>query len=151
MPHHRLYKQAQIHLPKCPGNHSTSLLRPKIQLFRGEKCGRPSHNFKNQKDLSTTTKRTKTRMTPPPANIKLPIVADESIMAPKAHGTSHTPVQANLRWGCKHDLADRYVKFCFPTLHNWCLLILARRNFLEHKWSRCFMVHLFFACHVLHF
>eukprot|EP00546_Thalassionema_frauenfeldii_P006993 CAMPEP_0178922776 /NCGR_PEP_ID=MMETSP0786-20121207/16345_1 /TAXON_ID=186022 /ORGANISM="Thalassionema frauenfeldii, Strain CCMP 1798" /LENGTH=165 /DNA_ID=CAMNT_0020597185 /DNA_START=76 /DNA_END=573 /DNA_ORIENTATION=+ len=42
---------------------------------------------------------------------KLPVMADESIMAPKSHGTSETPVQSNLRWGCKGDLADRICNF----------------------------------------
>jgi hypothetical protein len=57
-----------------------------------------------------------------PTNTKLPILADESIMAPKAHGTSQTPVQANLRWGCDVELADRYVKFRQTLLG--CLLML---------------------------
>ena len=32
--------------------------------------------------------------------------ADDAVMAPKAHGTCPTPVQATLRWGCDRDLAD---------------------------------------------
>lgn len=35
------------------------------------------------------------------------IPGDESIMKPKAHGTSETPVQSDLRWGCDNKLADR--------------------------------------------
>ena len=38
---------------------------------------------------------------------KLPIVGPESIMSPKAHGTSDKPVQSKLRWGCDPKLADR--------------------------------------------
>ena len=38
---------------------------------------------------------------------KLPIVGQESIMSPKAHGTSDKPVQSKLRWGCDPKLADR--------------------------------------------
>jgi len=38
-------------------------------------------------------------------------MGDEKIMAPKAHGTSHTPVQDNLRWGCNQDTADRICNF----------------------------------------
>lgn len=36
---------------------------------------------------------------------------DESIMSQKEHGTSHTPVQNNLRWNCDVDLADRICNF----------------------------------------
>ena len=39
------------------------------------------------------------------------VPGDESIMRPKAHGTSETPVQDNLRWGCDHDTADRIGEF----------------------------------------
>jgi hypothetical protein len=35
-------------------------------------------------------------------------MGDESIMSPKAHGTSATPVQEHLRWGC-----DTKVRLCF--------------------------------------
>eukprot|EP00521_Asterionellopsis_glacialis_P003843 CAMPEP_0195265012 /NCGR_PEP_ID=MMETSP0706-20130129/11182_1 /TAXON_ID=33640 /ORGANISM="Asterionellopsis glacialis, Strain CCMP134" /LENGTH=348 /DNA_ID=CAMNT_0040319373 /DNA_START=114 /DNA_END=1160 /DNA_ORIENTATION=- len=36
---------------------------------------------------------------------------EESIMAPKAHGTSMNPVQENLRWDCNYDLADSLCNF----------------------------------------
>jgi hypothetical protein len=39
------------------------------------------------------------------------ISGDESIMSPKEHGTSHTPVQSNLRWDCDGKLADRICNF----------------------------------------
>ena len=42
---------------------------------------------------------------------KFPILADESVMAPKAHGTSEAPVQKNLRWKCDFDTADRICNF----------------------------------------
>lgn len=32
-------------------------------------------------------------------------------MKPKAHGTSETPVQETLRWGCDRDTADRICNF----------------------------------------
>jgi hypothetical protein len=35
------------------------------------------------------------------------VPGSEDIMKPKEHGTSHTPVQQNLRWGCDWDIADR--------------------------------------------
>ena len=38
-------------------------------------------------------------------------MGDESIMAPKKHGTSETPVQKNLRWNCDYDTADRICNF----------------------------------------
>jgi len=43
---------------------------------------------------------------PPPA-----VMGEESIMAPKAHGTSAVPVQSNLRWGCDEKTADRICNF----------------------------------------
>lgn len=39
------------------------------------------------------------------------VPGDESIMSPKAHGTSNTPVQSNLRWKCDWDTADRICNF----------------------------------------
>lgn len=41
----------------------------------------------------------------------LPVVGDESIMKAKAHGTSETPVQTDLRWGCDFDTADRICNY----------------------------------------
>jgi hypothetical protein len=35
------------------------------------------------------------------------VMGEESIMSPKEHGTSDTPVQQNLRWDCDRDTADR--------------------------------------------
>jgi hypothetical protein len=55
---------------------------------------------------------------------KLPLMADESLMAPKAHGTAATPVQSSLRWGCDAKLADR---IC------WCV---ARRGGGRHGGRR---------------
>jgi hypothetical protein len=51
---------------------------------------------------------------------KYPILADESVMSPKAHGTSEKPVQAKLRWNCDYQIADRiwYVRpseYIIPT------------------------------------
>lgn len=42
---------------------------------------------------------------------KLPLEGDESIMSPKEHGSSETPVQKNLRWGCHHIMADRLCNY----------------------------------------
>ena len=39
------------------------------------------------------------------------VMGEESIMAPKEHGTSAKPVQGKLRWSCKDDLADRICSF----------------------------------------
>lgn len=41
----------------------------------------------------------------------LPVVGDEAIMSPKKHGTSETPVQKDLRWGCDVDTANRICNF----------------------------------------
>lgn len=42
---------------------------------------------------------------------KLPILADESVMSQKAHGTSEKPVQSKLRWNCDVSTADRICNF----------------------------------------
>lgn len=39
------------------------------------------------------------------------VPGDNSIMKPKQHGTSETPVQENLRWGCDRKIADRICNF----------------------------------------
>ena len=39
------------------------------------------------------------------------VLGDESIMSMKAHGTSETPVQDPLRWGCDVSVADRIANF----------------------------------------
>ena len=39
------------------------------------------------------------------------VMGDESIMSKKAHGTSATPVQKDLRWNCDYDTADRICNF----------------------------------------
>lgn len=39
------------------------------------------------------------------------VMGDETIMAPKKHGTSETPVQKNLRWNCDYETADRICNF----------------------------------------
>ena len=48
---------------------------------------------------------------PVAAGQKLPLVGDESIMSKKAHGTTATPVQPNLRWGVDQKVADKIVSF----------------------------------------
>ena len=40
-----------------------------------------------------------------------PVAGDESLMAPKAHGTSETGVQPSLRFGCDNELADRICNY----------------------------------------
>ena len=42
---------------------------------------------------------------------KLPIMGSEELMAPKTHGTSKTPVQDQLRYGCDRALADQICNF----------------------------------------
>ena len=39
------------------------------------------------------------------------VMGDESIMSKKAHGTSATPVQENLRWKVDQEVADRICNF----------------------------------------
>ncbi len=79
------------------------------------------------KTLTTTTAATiattaaiNIPITPPPAlaedNVGFAIggkirMGDESIMSPKAHGTSETPVQESLRYGVSNKLADRITNY----------------------------------------
>ena len=44
---------------------------------------------------------------PVPDGVKLPIMCGEEVMAQKAHGTTETPVQENLRWNCEWKTADK--------------------------------------------
>mmetsp|Transcript_3435 Transcript_3435/g.6949 ORF Transcript_3435/g.6949 Transcript_3435/m.6949 type:complete len:203 (+) Transcript_3435:55-663(+) len=39
------------------------------------------------------------------------VMGDDEIMRPRAHGTSETGVQEDLRWGCCRELADRICNF----------------------------------------
>ena len=52
------------------------------------------------------------------------VMGDESIMKPKAHGTSETPVQDNLRWNCDRKTADNICNF--------------NRHYAEHRgyWTK---------------
>lgn len=45
------------------------------------------------------------------SDTKFPIMAEESVMSQKAHGTSDKPVQKDLRWKCDFDTADRICNF----------------------------------------
>ena len=47
----------------------------------------------------------------PTSAMTFPIVGSESIMRQKNHGTSNTPVQNNLRWGCDTETADRICNY----------------------------------------
>ena len=46
-----------------------------------------------------------------PVQGEYPVMGTESIMASKEHGSSHTPVQKQLRYGCDTTLADRICNF----------------------------------------
>ena len=48
---------------------------------------------------------------PVPDGVKLPIMCGEEVMAQKAHGTTETPVQENLRWNCEWKTADKICSF----------------------------------------
>lgn len=39
------------------------------------------------------------------------VMGEEELMSQKAHGTSATPVQKDLRWSCRDDLADQICNF----------------------------------------
>jgi len=50
--------------------------------------------------------------TPPPGlGLPGPVAGEDSIMCKKAHGTSVTPVQQSLRWGCDVSVADKICNF----------------------------------------
>ena len=46
-----------------------------------------------------------------PEGVKLPIMCGEDVMSKKAHGTTETPVQENLRWNCSWKTADKICSF----------------------------------------
>uniref|UniRef100_A0A7S1Y0G8 Peptide-methionine (R)-S-oxide reductase n=1 Tax=Grammatophora oceanica TaxID=210454 RepID=A0A7S1Y0G8_9STRA len=55
--------------------------------------------------------RVASRLAMTTSSVKLPLMADESVMDQKAHGTSEQPVQKNLRWKCDFETADRICNF----------------------------------------
>mmetsp|Transcript_65725 Transcript_65725/g.97350 ORF Transcript_65725/g.97350 Transcript_65725/m.97350 type:complete len:196 (+) Transcript_65725:215-802(+) len=57
------------------------------------------------------------------------VMGGESIMTRKKHGTSNTPVQTNLRWGCDRDLADRICNFNRHGAESYCYLF--KTSFLK--------------------
>lgn len=76
---------------------------PKRGLSRQTHTSQPKQT--QPKDEERNPKKTTTTMTT--KNETYPVVGEESIMKPKKHGTSETPVQKNLRWGCDYETADR--------------------------------------------
>lgn len=71
-----------------------------------------SQNSKATNSTTTTATTRKGKMTTnSDKNMTLPVVGEESIMHKKNHGTSETPAQKNLRWGCDWDTADRICNF----------------------------------------
>ena len=46
-----------------------------------------------------------------PTDGEYPVMGDEALMSPKSHGTSNTPVQNDLRYGCDIKLADQICNF----------------------------------------
>mmetsp|Transcript_9984 Transcript_9984/g.14692 ORF Transcript_9984/g.14692 Transcript_9984/m.14692 type:complete len:202 (+) Transcript_9984:53-658(+) len=42
---------------------------------------------------------------------KLPVMAPEEVMSPKAHGTSEASVMKDLRWNCDYETSDRICNF----------------------------------------
>ena len=68
-----------------------------------------SHNSKSSK--TNTSSSSKGKMANSNNVGVLPVVGAESIMSKKQHGTSETPVQNDLRWGCDWDTADRICNF----------------------------------------
>ena len=46
-----------------------------------------------------------------PVEGRYPVMGTESIMVSKSHGTSHTPVQQKLLYGCDRALADKICNF----------------------------------------
>ena len=47
------------------------------------------------------------------------VLGEESIMSPKAHGSSNVPVQENLRWDCDRQVADNICNF---NRYVWCIV-----------------------------
>ena len=88
--------------------------------FGGETELIKNHNTKNsetrlqhtKKNISSTTMLNKAFSMPWTVKAtNYPIQGRESIMSKKKHGTSETPVQKDLRWGCDFDTADRICNY----------------------------------------
>ena len=80
--------------------------------FRGTKIQTThrAHKYQNTKQRNTIT-ITNTNTITNSTMTQYPIEGDESIMSEKKHGTSETPVQKDLRWGCDFDTADRICNY----------------------------------------
>ena len=61
-----------------------------------------SRFFNKSNGISSTTNKMMS------TNTKYPIYCDESVMKPKAHGSSEKPVMQKLRWGCDWKVAGKY-------------------------------------------
>jgi hypothetical protein len=84
-----------------------------------------SQNSKTSKSKKSENTKTKNlNMTNSSENVTLPIVGAESIMSKKKHGTSETPVQKDLRWGCDWDTADRICNFNVSIIVCGCCVYL---------------------------
>jgi hypothetical protein len=70
-----------------------------------------SHNFQNTKPLQLNQQLLQTYQKMNIVPTSLPVVCDESVMSQKKHGSSETPVQSSLRWGCDVETADRICNF----------------------------------------
>merc|ERR1719410_550987 len=55
--------------------------------------------------------KTATRLFLSTKGVRYPILCGEEVMNQKSHGTSESPVQKDLRWGCDFDTADRICNF----------------------------------------
>uniref|UniRef100_A0A7S4QFW1 MsrB domain-containing protein n=1 Tax=Ditylum brightwellii TaxID=49249 RepID=A0A7S4QFW1_9STRA len=70
-----------------------------------------SSEKKNQPKVENETNNNENHNDTTNKPISYPVVGTESIMKKKKHGTSETPVQKNLRWGCDFKTADRICNY----------------------------------------
>ena len=125
-----------------------SLLILTLRCFRRK----VSQNLTNQKANNTTThiqNKQEIRMSPSskpttPATT-FPMTCDESVMKQKSHGTSETPVQSNLRWGCDVETADRICNFNRHYAGRWpCGFVMVCRFFSSYFCKAALTMHHFF-------
>ena len=92
----------------------TTLTVTSITITSGSTMSIFSIFQKNKKATASETKSTNNtpkKQTQTSASTSYPLIAPESVMNQKAHGTSNTPVQQNLRWSVDRKEADKICNF----------------------------------------
>ena len=88
-----------------------SLRAPKTRIVMGARASRPRAFLDNADIPGVSNGCEGAPESKWNRGMNLPIVADESVMSQKAHGTCERPVMRDLRYGVDRELADRICCF----------------------------------------